>query len=278
MRKFFILIGILLSFNGFASEATDDNTGRDDVQVYHIFGEVDLVSTIKFRYGIKPKTFVKSVFPQIESEEEDENYMLFNEAIKNQVQALIDRFREHALANSKTNEANINKNNSLYIDYNSSFLKSGSTPILSIRFTLQSNFAGLPRRINEHVALNFNLKEGEEIQLADLFIPDSNYLETIAIYCNQTLKHHLEKTDRVDEGTAPKLENYTVWNLKPNGLLITFEENQVAPHIYGSQTVLIPYTVLNDLISKESIIYSCIKHRSQCLQSNVLTGGFIDTA
>ncbi|MCW5582533.1 MAG: DUF3298 domain-containing protein [Gammaproteobacteria bacterium] len=70
----------------------------------------------------------------------------------------------------------------------------------------------------------------------------------------------------------------SVWNIKPNGLLITFETGKVAPYIYGPQTVLVPYSALMDVIPPESPIADCITHRSRCLSNNLLTGGFIDEA
>jgi hypothetical protein len=40
-------------------------------------------------------------------------------------------------------------------------------------------------------------------------------------------------------GAAPIRENYRVWNITGDGLLVTFEEYQIAPYAAGPQQVLL---------------------------------------
>jgi hypothetical protein len=42
-------------------------------------------------------------------------------------------------------------------------------------------------------------------------------------------------------------ENYAVWNLSAEGLVITFNEYQVAAYAVGPQVVVIPFTALKDI-------------------------------
>lgn len=46
---------------------------------------------------------------------------------------------------------------------------------------------------------------------------------------------------------APTADNYAVWNITPDGLLITFNEVQVAAYAAGAQSVLVPFEVVHDL-------------------------------
>jgi len=52
----------------------------------------------------------------------------------------------------------------------------------------------------------------------------------------------------VDSGTAPKAENFAVWNLNEHDFMITFPTYQVAPGAAGTPTVVIPYATLRPVI------------------------------
>ena len=66
------------------------------------------------------------------------------------------------------------------------------------------------------------LESGQEVQLAALFEPGSDYLKVISDYCIA----ELNKRDIGAwlEGAAPIPENYRVWNITTEGLIITFNE------------------------------------------------------
>jgi hypothetical protein len=50
------------------------------------------------------------------------------------------------------------------------------------------------------------------------------------------------------------VENYRNWNITPDGLMITFDEYQVAPYAAGPQTVTVPYSELRGLINPEGVL------------------------
>lgn len=79
------------------------------------------------------------------------------------------------------------------------------------------------------ITLNYDLGQGRELALADLFLPNSNHLETIANYCKAQLSKELFFEGPFVDGANPTLENYRDWNITADGLLITFGEYQVAP-------------------------------------------------
>ncbi len=53
-----------------------------------------------------------------------------------------------------------------------------------------------------------------------------------------------ERKNMIDEGTAPTLDNFRNFAFTENGLTIFFENYQVAPYVYGSFEVTIPYSIL----------------------------------
>lgn len=257
----------------YADDTADDNTGRDDTQVYHVYGNVDLVSSMKFQYGAKPKIFVKYVYPQLEVDSDSLSNNVgidnFNKQVMDMIQQEITQFKSQAKAGRK---------NDLYIDYDTSIIRADGDYIISIRFSMQEFIAGMAHPFHFHRVINFNLNKNETITLQDLFQPNADYLDLLSKYSSFALNRRLSDKQLIAKGTAPKPENFNIWNIKPNGLLITFDEYQVAPHINGAQTVLVPFSELKRMISPDSPIADCINHRRSCARSNLLTGGFIDEA
>ncbi len=87
--------------------------------------------------------------------------------------------------------------------------------------------------------------------LADLFLPNINYLEAISQYCIAELSKQPFFDSSFSSGAQPTLENYRNWNITPDGLMITFDEYQVAPYAAGPQKVVVPYSALQALINPQ---------------------------
>lgn len=259
--------------------ASAEDVVKDDSRVFHVYEGVDLVSTMKIQYG-KPRIVVKSVYPQLASDTDEDNVSVFNDMALQIVQDEIAKFTAQ-VKDRAPYQKNMPKNklsNNLYIDYATSYIKSKNNHIISVRYSIQGFIAGMAHPYHYHRVLNFNLDGNQELQLSDLFIPDSNYLDVISDYTRNALLRHLDNKDFVNAGTAAKPENFTNWNIKPNGILFTFDEYKVAPYVYGAQTVLVPFSALKKVLSPDSPIADCVKHKQRCRNNNLLTGGFIDEA
>ncbi len=101
------------------------------------------------------------------------------------------------------------------------------------------------------LTLNYDLEHGKELSLADLFLPNSNYLEALSTYCTTELSKQPFFDGPFSEGAQPKPENYRNWNIASDGLLITFDEYQVAPYAAGPQKVVVPYSALSAVINPQ---------------------------
>jgi len=277
---------LLVATSSPAKTSSDDSTGKDDTQVYPIYNNVELVSTLKLQYD-KPRIVIKSVYPQLQtvtesdSGDQTEAIHTFNEIVLDLVQEKIAEFKAHVVANQDSQKQlpTEQRKNDLYLDYDTSFLKTGKSPIISIRFSSQGYVGGMAHPYHHHFVLNYDLNSNQQLELGMLFNPGADYFTILSNYTQMTLlKRHLPDKEMIIEGTAPKPENFRNWNIKPNGLLITFDEYQVAPYVNGTQTVLVPYSVLKSIINPSSPIAQCVLHKKQCLRSNLLTGGFIDEA
>ena len=102
------------------------------------------------------------------------------------------------------------------------------------------------------IPINYDLAQGKELVLNDLFLPHSNYLEAISNYCVAELSKRNTTDDSIYGATYPIPYNYQDnWNIMPEGLMITFNQTEVAPHEAGPQSVIVPYSELKDVIDSQ---------------------------
>ncbi len=121
---------------------------------------------------------------------------------------------------------------------------------LSVRMNISIYHRGAAHPLNTVSVLNFI--EGKQVELAELFKPGANYLESIASVCNKEIKTKNISDDKwIQEGTKPVAENYHVWAFTPKGLEIIFDSYQVAAYVYGPQTVVIPLSAIATLVKPE---------------------------
>lgn len=101
------------------------------------------------------------------------------------------------------------------------------------------------------MTLNYDLGQGQELALGDLFLPNTNYLDTISNYAVAELSKQQFFDGPFVDGAKPTPENYRNWNITPDGLLITFDTYQVGPGAAGPQKVNVPYSELKSVINPQ---------------------------
>ena len=120
--------------------------------------------------------------------------------------------------------------------------------ILSLQFEFEGYVTGAAHPFHTSRSVNFDLDAGRDLALADLFQPGAGYLQAISTYCISQLQTRGIDFSDFSVGSAPTADNYRNWNITDSGLLITFDEYQVAPYAAGPQTVVVPYSLLQSLI------------------------------
>lgn len=280
-KRLAIFAFMLLSTATFADDLIIDSNGtaKKLQQIYHIYGDVNLLPTTRILYD-KPRIVTKIVYPKIESQTEDDYIDEFNNAVTKLTNELADDYKKQ-VADLKDLQAGIPKSdlhNNLTIDFDSSTVNANEAPIISVRFSAQGYISGMAHPYRTYRVLNYDLDGGEKMELADLFKANSNYLEVLSEYSRSVLSRKLSDKQMVNQGTEPTPENFRNWNIKPYGLMITFDEAQVAPYVNGPQTVLIPFSAIKGLLASDTPLDDCLKHPKSCFRNRLLTGGFIDEA
>jgi len=132
--------------------------------------------------------------------------------------------------------------------------------LISIDFSMSSYYQGAahPNAFSE--AINFDLKNGKQLKLSDLFKPGAKYLAAISSYCINDLKKQSKEKDNllddssIQNGAGATAKNYESWTITKRGLGINFDPYQVGPYAAGPQFVLVSYSALKDLINPDGPI------------------------
>lgn len=121
---------------------------------------------------------------------------------------------------------------------------------LSVRFNVSIFHRGAAHPLNTVAVLNFI--DNRQVELAELFVPDADYLKSISELCSKEITaKNISDAKWISEGTKPVAENYHVWTFTPQGLAIIFDSYQVAAYVYGEQTVAIPLSTIKTLVKPE---------------------------
>jgi hypothetical protein len=127
--------------------------------------------------------------------------------------------------------------------------------LISVQFSVGSYYQGAAHPNTFTEVVNYDLKNGKLLKLADLFKPGAKYLQAIANYCIADLKKQAKdkglEDEGIQDGAAANAKNYQSWTITRKGLGINFDAYQVGPYAAGPQYVLVPYSNLKDLINPE---------------------------
>jgi hypothetical protein len=204
---------------------------------------------------------IDATYPQITGKSYNEAEAIFNKRVNAIIDEEMRQFKNSVqldMPHMKTLPKEV-RNNTFKIDYDIDVIH--ELALVSIRFTIQGMQAGRAHPYRSHRVLNFDLVHNKELALDDLFKSDAKYLDVLAKYSSNKLQKTVNEKDKwmIEEGAKAIAKNYKNWNIEKGALLITFDEYQVAPYVYGPQEIEIPYTEIQQLLSPQAQIISSIK-------------------
>jgi hypothetical protein len=206
--------------------------------------QVTLISQPFKETNQTPPFTITSQTPQLTGSD-DPRVAAFNQRLNELVTKEVDIWRQSFLQNTAPT---VNNGSTLDMTYT---LLSQIGELWSFKFDFSFYADGAAHPGLNSMTLNYDLGQGRELALADLFLPNANYLEAISKYCIAELSKQPFFDGAFAEGAQPTLENYRNWNMTPDGLMITFDEYQVAPYAAGPQKVVVPYSELQTLINPQ---------------------------
>lgn len=97
----------------------------------------------------------------------------------------------------------------------------------------------------------FDLTTGEELKIADLFVPKSDYLKRISAISEFELSKSLgdmADIEYIRQGVTPEAINFQSYAIEDGALILIFPPYQVAPYAAGPQQVSIPLSQLAEIL------------------------------
>ena len=200
---------------------------------------------------------IAAQFPQLTGGD-NPNFEKFNQTVRGSVVKKIAEFKKDMAPKPDEEPPPENSMGSdLSISYEIALARDDFVSVLLI---VSSYYQGAAHPNGYSEAVNFDLKNGKVLKLADLFKPGTKYLQALSTYCVADLKKQSKaKGDMLDDssissGAAPALKNYHSWTIKKQGLGVEFDAYQVGPYAAGAQSVVVPYSAIKDLINPDGPI------------------------
>lgn len=248
-------VGVSLNGDWKKPGAAADDTSYFYVneQMSMMTGGMQIVSR-EIKENIKGKRFESTTeYPEITGGS-TAGIVSFNRITKARALKLAADFKKDIMSMTAEDVASIPDSMSYYVEVGYNVVYADNN-LVSIKFS-DTGFSGGAHPNTNYYTLNFDLKSGKELKLADLFKPGAKYLQTIAAYSLKDLQSRKNAetgesegvaTDDWAEGASAKDENYESWNITKKGLLFTFDPYQVASYANGPQTVIMPYDKLKTI-------------------------------
>ena len=204
-----------------------------------------MLTFVSFREQGQLPTYTISAQTPMFAGVDDARVQDFNEAISYLVQHEIGYFRKNVLAQMPAQP--VSSGSSFDARYTVIFQSGG---IWSLKFDFSGYADGAAHPYRYSLTYNYDLEQGKKLSMDELFPADSDYLGALSSFCIAELsKRDIGFYGGFQPGAEPTPENYRNWNITADGLLVTFDEYQVAPYAAGAQTVIVPYTKLTTLIN-----------------------------
>jgi hypothetical protein len=212
----------------------------------------------------KLKYEIDAEYPQLTGST-DPNFEKFNQAARSLVTKQVSGFRKQMTDNAgEENPVDSETGSDLGAGYTIALAKDD---LISVQFDIGGYSAGAAHPNSYTDAINFDLRNGKQLKLSDLFKTGAKYLQALSTYCVQDLKKQSKQKgedgmlddDWIQRGAGPDANNFRSWTITKKGLGINFDSYQVGPYAAGPQYVLVPYTALREIIKPDGPVAQFVK-------------------
>jgi hypothetical protein len=125
--------------------------------------------------------------------------------------------------------------------------------LLSIYLEGYSYGIGAAHSVQYSLAVNYDLKSGKFLKLADIIKPNLNHLRFVSQYCMNDLAKRYGNS-LFKDALEPKAKNYESWNITTEGITINFDACNVLGCAGGKQEVVLPFVTLKDVLNPNSAV------------------------
>ena len=190
----------------------------------------------------------------------------FNQLVKSRIDKRLADFKKEMMGLTAEDLKTMSLIANSYIDigYNVEY---ADNDLISVSVWEESYEGGVHGNYSSFT-ITYDLKNGREIKLSELFKPGAKYLEAISAYATKDLQSRKDPESKENlglaqdifaEGVKPTLENYRNWNITKKGLMFGFDPYQVGPYVAGPQSVIIPYAKLKEIAKPGGALMKMMK-------------------
>src|SRR5215211_7291451 len=182
-------------------------------------GDVDLVSKQIKESNKKLMYEIDARYPQVTGGS-NPNFEKFNQAVRASVTKKVAGFKKD-MAPEENEEPR--PEGSMGSDLNVSYeVALAQDDLISVVFSVGSYYQGAAHPNTFTEVVNYDLKNGKQLKLSDLFKPGAKYLQAIASYCIADLKKQGKDKGLLDEeienGASANAKNYQSWTIMKKGV------------------------------------------------------------
>lgn len=218
----------------------------------------------------KLKYEVDAEYPQLTGAT-DPNFEKFNQAARGLVLKKVAEFKKETAvpASEPTPDvANVPSDDSIGSDISIGYrVALAKDDLISVEFVISTYFARSAHPNSSTAVVNFDLKNGKLLKLADLFLPGSKYVQKVSSYCIDALEKEAKaqgadgmlEDQWIERGAGTDLKNFNSWTITKKGVDITFDPYQVAAYAAGPQRVSVPYAALKEVIKPDGPVGQFVK-------------------
>ncbi len=131
-------------------------------------------------------------------------------------------------------------------------VREASEAFVSVVFETSAYISGAAHPNDFISTFNYRPDTGKTVSIGDLFVRGKDYLGVLGPMAREKLLGDPQLAGVVtspwlEQGTAPKLDNFSAFSLTPQGLTLYFNPYQVAAYAAGVLSVTIPFSELRGI-------------------------------
>jgi len=179
-----------------------------------------------------------------------------NKIIKNSVDKEIKLFIDEAtsldLDADEIEKSDFGKSG-LYVEYSNYLLNEN---YISILFESSVYESGAAHPYSYTWPFNYDVKNGKELELYDMFVPDSNFWDAISTTVIPKIEEKMGyenglNNDWIKDGAGADPDNFQSFNITKKGFVFHFDPYQIAPYAAGRQDIEIDFEDLGAILMPE---------------------------
>jgi hypothetical protein len=193
--------------------------------------------------GERDELVVLLQYPYLESDSPEPTVETFNQLVEEIVFTELDSFRQQITGQPLLPPDSPHPNTFL----SGYEVVTATQGIISLRLNLDQYASGAAHPYPYTITFTYDLSGQKTVSLADLFLPESAYLQRLSDLAYDALSSQglLDSS----QGLEPKESNFRNWLVTADGITLIFDVYQVAAYAAGVQTVSIPFDQLQDILS-----------------------------